>query len=157
MYFVLCCSGTFTVTEHFHAVMTVLISPAPCSPSSALDASPSLSTPLLQRHPDGIVSVVFKEFESADMCIAVRFTNHHHACVYVCACVCLCERTRVCVCVCVYMCKVYMCVQLYPASTIKTIIAHPRECHVSFLSRLSCAVCLCPLQCAVGRYPCSQR
>ena len=76
--------------------MTVLVSPTPCSPSSALDVSPSLSTPLLQRHPDGIVSVAFKEFESADMCIEVRLTNH------VCVCVCVCVHA--CVCACMHVC-----------------------------------------------------
>ena len=40
----------------------------------------------------------------------------------------------------------YMCVQLYPASTspLNTTVAHPHECHVSFLSRL-CKVATLPV------------
>ena len=49
-----------------------------------------------------VLLVAFKEFESADMCIAVRLTNHHRVCVCVCVCgVCTCVRVCVCVCVCV--------------------------------------------------------
>ena len=56
-------------------------------------------------------------------------------------CVCGCN----CV-VCMSVCKVCMCVQLYPTSTspLNTTIAHPHECHVSFLSRL-CKVATLPV------------
>ena len=63
-----------------------------------------------------------------------------------CVCVRACMRVLVCMCVGVHVCKVYMCVQLYPVSTspLKTTIAHPRECHVPFLSRL-CKVATLPV------------
>ena len=58
---------------------------------------------------------------------------------------------RMCVCgcncvVCMSVCKVCMCVQLYPTLTspLNTTIAHPHECHVSFLSRL-CKVATLPV------------
>ena len=128
--------------------MTVLVSPAPCSPSSALDASPSLSTPLLQRHPDGIVSVAFKEFESADMCLAVRLTNHHRVCVCACVCVCaVCVRVYVCVCMCVcvvcvcglhvYVCGWCVCVRVCVCMCVRVCVCVQVCVHVCVCVRVS--------------------
>ena len=115
-----------------------------------------------------VVFVCMRVHMCVCMCMCVDVCVHVYVRVCVCACVCVCMYARACVCVrayvCVHvyvrvrmcvtgvcvvymcLCKVYMWVQLYPASTspLNTTIARPRECHVPFLSRL-CKVATLPV------------